>query len=265
MKKLTFSLLLGLLLSVLAPALAQDDDLQCNAFRSSPDDQRRSYYMGEGAAYLQSGNYSSAILSYRCVTEQIDPSYRDAWLNQAAAESAVRDYEAAIELYNQAVSLDGDFAPAYNNRAIVHAARGDFDLALADLDRALEQDSGYAEAYINRGVVQAAEGNYDAAFADFDEAIALGDLEDVLSTLRDPDRASDAPRPQFNADVARAYALRGIVHSRLALEEYNNYLALRGIRSDARIQSAAGALESRFNFELRFDDGSWLLMADFVQ
>jgi tetratricopeptide (TPR) repeat protein len=264
MRKVTVSVLIGLLLSLLVPVAAQDE-LQCTSFTSAPDDERRSYYMGEGAAFLQSGNYSAALQSYRCVTEQIAPDYRDAWLNQAVAYSALRDYEAALETYGQAISVDGNFAPAYNNRAIVHAARGDFEAALADLNRALDQDSNYAEAYINRGVVQAAQENYDEAIDDFDQAIALGDLENVLSILRDPDRGSSAPRPQFNDALARAYALRGVVYSRLALQEYNDYLTLRGSQADARISSAAGALESRFNFELRFDDGAWLLRADFIQ
>lgn len=266
MKRTSLSLLVvALLLSLVAPVMAQDDELQCTAFTSAPDDERRSYYMGEGAAFLQSGNYSSALESYRCVTEQIAPDYRDAWLNQAAAYSALRRYDSALETYGQAISLDGDFAPSYNNRAIVYAATGDFEAALADLNRALDRDSNYAEAYINRGVVQAAQENYEEALTDFDEAIAQADLENVLSILDDPDRSSDAPRPQFDEAIARAYALRGVVLSRLALQDYNNYLTLRGSQADARISSAAGALESRFNFELRFDDGSWLLMADFIQ
>jgi hypothetical protein len=58
------------------------------------------------------------------------------------------------------------------------------------------------------------------------------------------------------------------MHSLKSLDEFNHYLLLlRANRysHDERISSAAGALESRFTFEMRLDDGTWMTIADYNQ
>ncbi|MEO0599462.1 MAG: hypothetical protein AAF126_25345, partial [Chloroflexota bacterium] len=92
--------------------------------------------------------------------------------------------------------------------------------------------------------------------------IELGDLEAVIADLQDPERDPEAPLPEYDQDAVLAYALLGIVQSQRASANYDNYLFLAGGNADGRVQSAAGALESRFEFELRFDDGSWFLLAN---
>jgi hypothetical protein len=48
-----------------------------------------------------------------------------------------------------------------------------------------------------------------------------------------------------------------------ARDNYTAYLTLMRGSADSRIESASGALESRFTFELRLDDGTWLYAASF--
>jgi hypothetical protein len=93
--------------------------------------------------------------------------------------------------------------------------------------------------------------------------VAASGIESIVAELEDPDRSSDAPFPEFEREAAVTYALRGLVRSLQAVANYQDYRVLSPGGGDARIQSAAGALESRFSFELRLDDGSWLMTASF--
>ena len=53
------------------------------------------------------------------------------------------------------------------------------------------------------------------------------------------------------------------MNSLKALQNYEDYITLTRSGADSRITSAAGMLESQFTFELRLDDGSWLLQANY--
>lgn len=267
----TKALLLILTLILLAlPVLAQDTQKEephynCPAFTNASSTERTSYYMGEGAAFMRSGNYGAAINSYGCIVQQIDSSYRDAYLNRAAAYVARREFDKALQDYNDAIRLDANFAASYNNRGVVYSATEDYERAVADFNHALNIDSHYIPSLINRGIVSAIQGDLDSAETDFQTVIDVAGLEAIISQLKDPEHDPNTAWPSFNTDAVRAYALLGTVHSQRALSAYNDYLLLTGGRADQRVQSAAGALQSRFQFELRFDDGTWMLLANFVE
>ncbi len=261
----SITLLLALVLLCLTSiVMAQDEELVCDDFTDSSDEVRTGYYMGEGAAFFASGQYSRAIYSFSCVAEQVDSGYIPAYMNRAAVYTARHDYELAVEDYTSAIQLDSGLIPAYNNRGLVYTAQLEYEAALEDFNHAIELDDGYILAYNNRAVVYVIQGEYELALADLQQSITLSGIDDVVSLLSDPDRDTSAPRPEFDHDHAQAYALMGIVYSARALDNYETYLMLLGSRGDQRIQSAAGALESRFSFELRLDDGTWLLTADFA-
>ena len=134
---------------------------------------------------------------------------------------------------------------------------------MADLEAALAQDDTYTLARNNRGVLKAITADYTGAIADFEQAIEQSGIDDVLAELTAEDRPATAEDPEYDRADAQPYAMLGIVYSQIALEHYNAYLTLRPQDADRRIANAAAALESRFAFELRLDDGSWLLVATF--
>jgi tetratricopeptide (TPR) repeat protein len=256
------------MLFIAAPVLAQEEpqepELICEAFTDSPADERVSYYMGEGAAYFSSGQLGEATHSFSCIVEQIDTSYVPGFLSRAIVYTQRRDYDLAIEDYSAAIGLDSNLLAAYNNRGIVQAAKAEYHLALEDFNEVINLDGDSVLGYTNRAVVYALQRDYDLAIADLERAIELSDLEVVIADIIDPERPADQPWPEYDRDNAQAYALLGIVYSAQALDNYHKYLLLTGTDGDFRIQSAAGSLESRFTFELRLDDGTWLLAADFV-
>jgi tetratricopeptide (TPR) repeat protein len=236
--------------------------LDCPAFEGSERAVRTGYYLGEGEAYFASGQINSAIYSFSCAI-QIDVQYVPAYMSRAAAYAQLRDYEAGILDYTRALQRQPELIPAINNRGILYIASLEYDEALADFNEVLSIDSSYTPGIINRGITSALQGDYVAAIEDLESAIEQSGLEGVLSNLRATDRPQDAPTPVYDRDDAQAYAILGIIYSAYALDNYRDYLYLTTPLSDQRIQAAAGALESRFSFELRLDDGTWLLVADF--
>jgi tetratricopeptide (TPR) repeat protein len=282
MKKLLLVPVMLLVLAMLAtlpiapPAAAQDATqppqptrtpvpIICPGFEGAPTEERVNYFMGEGVAYFLSGQYDEAIISFRCVTEQVDENYLDAYLYRAIVYSIRREYELALMDYSSVLEMDGSRVDVYNNRGVVNMALREYERALADFNQALEMDSNYLMAYNNRAVLYTLQRDYDAAIADLQTAIDLTGIDDVVTELTREDRPEDAEDPEYSIADARPYAMLGIVYSAQALDNYDTYLLLTGSRADDRIESAAGALESRFTFDLRLDDGTWLLSASFIE
>jgi tetratricopeptide (TPR) repeat protein len=251
------------------PALAQEvietpEPLpECPIFEDQSTDVRTSYYMGEGLAYMASEQLAAAEFSFTCIIRVIQPDYMPAYMSRANIYTRYRDYERAIEDYTSAIELSPNLLPAFNNRGILYTALREYEEAAADFDRVLELDPAYMAGYNNRSILYAVQGDWDNALSTLQGAIERSGIETAYEQLTDPERPSDAPEVEYDAIDARAYALIGIVYSSRALENYQKYLFLARGGADQRIQSAAGALESRFTFETRLDDGTWLLTADF--
>lgn len=237
-RKLLPMLFVLLILSAALPAFAQDaKEPACNAYSSGDQTARVAYYMGEGQAFVNSTLYNRSVESFTCAV-QLDAGYVDGYLNRGLSYVALRDYNNAVKDFSKVIELKADYLPAYNNRGIVYTAQGDYDKALEDFSKVLSLKADSVTGYNNRGVVYAAQKKYDEAIADFKKAI------------------------EINKDYAQPYALLGIVYSAQALDNYNRYLELADNQADRRIQGVANSLASRFSYELRFDDGTWLLTAD---
>ncbi len=109
---------------------------------------------------LESGQLSEAG---RAVTHN---NRGNAYLNK-------RDFDRAIQDYNESLRLDPDSALAYNNRGSAYQHRGDYERAIQDYDRAIKLDSSSALTFNNRGRAHHFRDNYAQAIKDYDEAIEL--------------------------------------------------------------------------------------------
>jgi tetratricopeptide (TPR) repeat protein len=259
-------ILLTLIALCAGTALAQDESEDeppdCPSFEGSSAEVRTGYYMGEGEGFTRSGQVQSAIFSYTCIIEVIDDDYLPAYVRRAVLYTQRREYELAIEDYAAIIQRDSGSVAAHNNRGIVYALMADYESALEDFNDAVELDSEFVIGLNNRAVLYALQGDYQAALDDLDAAIEISGIDDILALIRDPERDDEEEIPEFTRADSLSFALRGIVRSWQALDNYNDYMTLTG-GGDNRIQSAAGALESRFTFELRLDDGAWLMTASF--
>lgn len=245
------------------PTATLEPPPNCPVLQGESQDSRTSYYMGEGVGYMTSGLLSDAIFSFTCVIRVVNADYVPAYMMRAAAYVRRQEFEKAIQDYTRASQLDPNLLSAFNNRGIVYTALTDYDRAQRDFDKVLELDADSILGLNNRSVLYAIRGDYDTAIELLQKAIDISGIEGVYAQLTDPQRASDAPPIEYDTLNARAYALLGVMYSARALDNYQKYLFLTRGNGDARIQSAAGALESQFTFEMRLDSGTWLLVADY--
>jgi S1-C subfamily serine protease len=84
-----------------------------------------------------------------------------------------RQYQKAIEAFNQAIKLKNDFAAAYKFRGLARSDSGDKKGAIADYEKAIQLNKDYAAAYNNRGGARLALGDTKGAITDFDKAIEI--------------------------------------------------------------------------------------------
>lgn len=246
------------------PTATLEPPPHCPSFEGQATDVHTSYYMGEGYGFFTSGLLNDAILSFTCVIRVVNPDYVPAYMMRGAAYVRQQQYDRAIQDYTRAAQLQPDLLGAYNNRGIVYVATLDYDRAQRDFDKVLELDSQSILGLNNRAVLHAVRGDFDSAINLLQKALDISGIENVYAQLTDPERPADATPVPYDRLDARAYAVLGVVYSARALNNYNKYLYLTGGSGDARIQNAAGALQSQFTFDLRLDDGTWLLVADFT-
>jgi len=76
---------------------------------------------------------------------KLRPDFDYAYYNKANILCAKKNYDAAIELYNQAISYDTEFAEAYFNRGLVYIYIGKTERGIEDLSKAGEL--GIYQAY----------------------------------------------------------------------------------------------------------------------
>jgi Tfp pilus assembly protein PilF len=91
----------------------------------------------------------------------------------ATGAAANRDFERAIQLYDQAIAANPSSAEAYYKRANALKDLGRLEVALQSYDKAIERKPDYAYAYCNRGFVQHRLGLLTEALSSYDNAIAL--------------------------------------------------------------------------------------------
>lgn len=268
-RRLFSSLLIAVIAMTLftVPTLAQpteEEELpECPIFENESTDMRISYYVGEGLGYQRSGNLGQATDSFDCVVLVIDPDYVPGYMLRGAVLAQQRLLEEAVDDYTRAIQLDSSLIEAYNNRGVLYMSLGEYDKAEADFAQTLEINPDFIEGYNNQAILSALNEDVDGAITLLETAISRTNIANILADLKDPDRPDDAEFPEFDRINARPYALLGIMNSLKAMQSYEDYITLTRSGADNRIASAAGMLESQFTFELRLDDGSWLLRATY--
>ena len=69
------------------------------------------------------------------------------------AQMSSKEYDAAIESYNKAVSLDSTNPVYYSNRAAAYSSKGDHLAAAGDAEKAISVDPKFVKAYHRLGYV----------------------------------------------------------------------------------------------------------------
>ena len=162
-------------------------------------------YLGRGGAKQskkRDPDYAGAIEDYKKVIA-LNPEDYGAYQNRSVAKKALgqdedakqdhakahyywgkaylnsRNYQAAIEKFDEAIDLDPSYVEAYHYRSDVYRLRGekeDFQQAIADYDKVVALKPDYTEIHVvynNRGLAKVAVANYDGAISDYTKAIGL--------------------------------------------------------------------------------------------
>ena len=140
-----------------------------------------------------------------------------------ASNSALMQFDAAIESYKQALTIKPDFADAYNNMGVALQYRGDLDAAIDSFKQALKIKPHYADAYINMGNVLSATGDQEAAIDSFKEALKIKpdyaeahcNMGNALKDNGDQEAAIDSFKEalKIKPEYAEAYINLGIILS----------------------------------------------------
>ena len=117
-------------------------------------------------------NYQAAIADY---TEAIrlKPDDAVAHAGRGDAYNWLKQYDKAIGDYTEAIRLKPDYAEAYNDRGAAHTWLKQYDKAVGDYTEAIRLKQNYAGAYANRGDAYTWLKQYDKAISDYNEAIRL--------------------------------------------------------------------------------------------
>lgn len=141
-----------------------------------------------------------------------------------------KDFQGALELFEEAIKADGSVALLYSNRGLTLYNLGHVEKAMQDFDRAIKLDPAFAMAYMNRGLVKYEQLNkLQEALRDYTHAINLEPQNSLayfnrgmaFITLNDYDRAIDDFNTVLNIDPANAeaYINRGLC--KLNSQRYN--------------------------------------------
>jgi len=165
-----------------------------------------------------------------------------------------RNYDRAIDDYNEAIRLNPKSAPIFNARGLAYLRKGRIDRAIEDFDEAIRLNPSLVLALFNRALAyqEQAQWDFDAyltvgvyedrAIADYDEAIRLNPNNAIAfrnrgflkSRMQRYDRAiqdfdeSIRLDPNVAASFSgRAYALRFVGQYERAIADYRKALTLQ--------------------------------------
>jgi lipoprotein NlpI len=125
-----------------------------------------------GTAYTDKRDYDSAIQDFDQAIG-FDPTLAIAFNDRGNTFNEKHAYDRAISDLNEAIRLDPNYVSPYINRGNAFYGKGEYDRAIEDDDEAIKLAPNNATAYSNRGSVYSAKGEYDRAIQDFDRAIRL--------------------------------------------------------------------------------------------
>ncbi|MFD0987559.1 tetratricopeptide repeat protein [Methyloligella solikamskensis] len=187
----------------------------------------------EGAAALMRGQYDKAIVSLNRALDEPEISdfvKASIYSDRGIAKWRLGDAKAAIEDFNESITLSPENASVYNNRGNALLQLGHAEEAVKDFDRAIALSPNYGVAFNNRGNAHVALNEYDAAFQDYRKAVQLmstsavplngrgkshAALKRYHAAIRDLTKAVEA-----DASCRACYANRGKAY--LAIDSYDN-------------------------------------------
>lgn len=150
-------------------------------------------YYNEGIEKLDRKDYQGAIEDFNQAIK-IAPDHGEAHLKRGNSRYFLGNKQSVIEDYTRAIEINPNYAEAYSNRGDLCYELGDYQAAIKDYNQAIEINPNYANAYFKRGIVRIYLGDYQVAIEDYTQAVKI------------------------NPNYAESYFLRG--YARIYLGDY---------------------------------------------
>jgi tetratricopeptide (TPR) repeat protein len=125
-----------------------------------------------GTSYLDTGDYQSALASYRKALE-IKPDNPTVFRSLGIAYTRLRDYAGAKEALKRSLELEPAQPQVLVDLAFVQAQQGDVDAAVASYQQALAINPWEPAAYANLGLTYLRAGAVPSAIAALDRAVSI--------------------------------------------------------------------------------------------
>jgi len=125
-----------------------------------------------GASNAGLKQFDAAIHNYKQALK-IKPDYADAYFNMANVFKVKGDLEEAIENYKQALKLKPNYADAYNNMGNALKDKGDPEAAINSYKQALKIRPNSANTYNNMGSALKDKGDLEEAVNSYKKAIKI--------------------------------------------------------------------------------------------
>jgi tetratricopeptide (TPR) repeat protein len=161
-----------LLNDVLAEQMAQ----MIEEFKLTPDDFLAQYknqpkqLVNVGSAYIERGEYKIAIdMLNQAIT--LDGQNAAAYRARGSAWSLLDDYPQALADFDRAKELDPKDPITFNSLGSAYLRQNDFDKAIEAYKEAIRLNPEYSSAYFNLGAVYNLLSQYDEALSNFSQAI----------------------------------------------------------------------------------------------
>ncbi|NCR05055.1 MAG: serine protease [Microcystis aeruginosa LG13-03] len=159
----------------------------------------------QSGVYRSLENYEQALTVINQAISLV-PNNPNHYNEKSSVLSQLKRYDEGLAAITQAINL-APRAAWYYNRGILYYNQQKYKLALDDYNKAIELNPNYALAYYNRGNIYYDQQKYDLALSDYNQAIKI------------------------NSDFAEAYNNRGNLYRRqqkykLALDDYNQAIKI---------------------------------------
>jgi tetratricopeptide (TPR) repeat protein len=193
-----------------------------------------------GLRFLAKGDYSNALNLFEQAST-LEPNAADYYYYIGETQRLNGNLYSAIDAYERAIRVDSKFAPAYLGRARVNLLISPIADVMSDLDSAVILDPHFAEAYLERGKYLVTRSPKDA----------LTDLEVVLELTPDSALAylytAQAQMILGNNEAALEAALQA---NRIDMTLIPDYLVLaQAYIATGQLDKAVGPLQTYIVYE----------------
>lgn len=135
--------------------------------------------------YINKEDYSQAIEASKKAVE-LNPDFKEAWLNLAAANNQIGNFSKAIDACNNVLKLDNNFEFAWSRLGKIYKSKGDLELALQMVKKAIEINPKEHEIWLVQAEIYTNLKDYENALKSINMALKFKPkFKDALELGRD--------------------------------------------------------------------------------